>query len=180
MGLRLVLGRAGSGKSKLCQDEIARELRERPDGFPLIYIVPEQATFLEEYALATVPGLGGTIRAQVLSFRRLAWKVMQEVGGGKRLFIDDTGKGMVLRKVLEKQRSRLRVFKHSGEKVGVVENLVQLYNELKRSCIPVSRLREIFQKRVDVGADLPSLFQEKMNDFYLSLRRQKRSWRALY
>ena len=180
MGLRLVLGRAGSGKSKLCQDEIARELRERPDGFPLIYIVPEQATFLEEYALATVPGLGGTIRAQVLSFRRLAWKVMQEVGGGKRLFIDDTGKGMVLRKVLEKQRSRLRVFKHSGEKVGVVENLVQLYNELKRSCIPVSRLREIFQKRVDVGADLPSLFQEKMNDFLLILEEAERELAGLY
>ena len=114
MGLRLVLGRAGSGKSKLCQEEIIRELKERPDGFPLIYIVPEQATFQEEYALATAPGLGGTIRAQVLSFRRLAGKVMQEVGGGKRVFIDDTGKGMVLRRALEKQRSRLRVFKQPG------------------------------------------------------------------
>lgn len=180
MGLRLVLGRAGSGKSKLCQEEIIRELKERPDGFPLIYIVPEQATFQEEYALATAPGLGGTIRAQVLSFRRLAWKVMQEVGGGKRLFIDDTGKGMVLRRALEKQRSRLRVFKHAGEQTGVLDNLVQLYNELKRSCIPPSRLREIFQKRVEAGADLPSLFQEKMSDLLLILEEAEKELAGLY
>ena len=181
MGLRLVLGRAGSGKSKLCQEEIVRELKERPDGYPLIYIVPEQATFQEEYALTTAPGLGGTIRAQVLSFRRLAWKVMQEVGGGKRFFIDDTGKGMVLRKVLEKQRGRLRVFRHAGEQAGALENLVQLYNELKRSCIPVSLLREIFQKRVDAGgADLPSLFQEKMSDLLLILEEAEKELAGLY
>ncbi|MGI6327339.1 MAG: helicase-exonuclease AddAB subunit AddB, partial [Dethiobacteria bacterium] len=180
MGLRLVLGRAGSGKSKLCQEEIVRELKERPDGFPLIYIVPEQATFQEEYALATAPGLGGMIRAQVLSFRRLAWKVMQEVGGGKRLFIDDTGKGMVLRRVLEKQRSRLRIFRHAGEQAGVLENLVQLYNELKRSCIPLSQLREVFQKRVEAGADLPSLFQEKMSDLLLILEEAEKELAGLY
>lgn len=180
MGLRLVLGRAGSGKSKLCQEEIVRELKERPDGFPLIYIVPEQATFQEEYALATAPGLGGMIRAQVLSFRRLAWKVMQEVGGGKRLFIDDTGKGMVLRRVLEKQRSRLRIFRHAGEQAGVLENLIQLYNELKRSCIPLSQLREVFQKRVEAGADLPSLFQEKMSDLLLILEEAEKELAGLY
>ena len=38
--------------------------------------------------------------AQVLSFRRLAWRVMQETGR-EAAFIDDTGKGMVLRKILE-------------------------------------------------------------------------------
>ena len=81
MGLRLVLGRGGSGKSKLCQEEIIRELKERPDGFPYLYPCRNRRPF-RRYALATAPGLGGTIRAQVLSFRRLAWKVMQEVGAG--------------------------------------------------------------------------------------------------
>lgn len=169
MGLRLVLGRAGSGKSELCLGEISRELKERPDGYPLIYIVPEQATFQAEYALAAFYGLGGTIRGQVLSFRRLAWKVMQEAGSGKALFIDDAGKGMVLRKALEKLRGELRVFRHAGEQVGVLDNLVQLYNQLKRSCIDVCRLKETFHKHAETGEGLSSLFKEKMKDLILIL-----------
>lgn len=169
MGLRLIIGRAGTGKSEFCMREIAGKLEERPDGSPLIYIVPEQATFQAEYALNTSYGLQGTIRAQVLSFRRLAWKVMQESGGGKRLFIDDTGKGMVLRKVLEKRKGDLKVFRHAGEQAGVLENLVKIFNELKRSCIPVSQFRETFHKRLNSGEKLPSLFKEKMNDLILIL-----------
>ncbi|MDO9536305.1 MAG: exodeoxyribonuclease V subunit gamma [Bacillota bacterium] len=169
MGLRLIIGRAGTGKSELCLREIAENLKERPDGSPLIYIVPEQATFQAEYALNTSYGLQGTIRAQVLSFRRLAWKVMQESGGGKRLFIDDTGKGMVLRKVLEKRKGDLKVFRHAGEQAGVLENLIEIFNELKRSCIPVSQFRETFHKRLNAGENLPSLFKEKMNDLILIL-----------
>jgi ATP-dependent helicase/nuclease subunit B len=169
MGLRLVMGRAGSGKSELCLREIAAELEARPDGYPLIYIVPEQATFQAEYALATKYGLKGMLRAQVLSFRRLAWKLMQEVGGGKRLFIDDTGKSMVLRRALEKRRKELKVFRPAGEQGGALDNLVQLYNELKRSCIEISGLREAFRNHLAAGEGLPSLFKGKMSDLLLLL-----------
>jgi ATP-dependent helicase/nuclease subunit B len=169
MGLRLVLGRAGMGKSRFCRQEIAAELRKNPAGFPLLYIVPEQATFQAEYALFAASGLGGAMRAQVLSFRRLAWKVLQEVGGGKRLFIDDLGKGMVLRKVLEKHRSELRVFKHAGEQGGVLENLVELSNELKRAGITVSQFKQTYDQRVKAGKDLPALFKEKVSDLLLIL-----------
>lgn len=169
MGLRLVLGRAGMGKSRFCRQEIIAELRKSPAGFPLLYIVPEQATFQAEYALFAASGLGGAMRAQVFSFRRLAWKVLQEVGGGKRLFIDDLGKSMVLRKVLEKHRSELRVFKHAGEQGGVLENLVELSNELKRAGITVSQFRETFENRLAAGEQLPALFKEKVSDLLLIL-----------
>lgn len=92
MAFRFVLGRAGGGKTTWCLQEIKRRLAERPDGRPLIWLVPEQATSQAEYALIQSPELGGTLRAQVLSFRRLAWRVMQEVGGTARLPIDETGK----------------------------------------------------------------------------------------
>lgn len=169
MGLRLVLGRAGSGKGEFCRQEIGAQLREDPAGFPLLYIVPAQATFQAEYALFAGSGMGGSMRAQVFSFRRLAWKVMQEVGGSKRLFIDDLGKGMVLRKVLEKNRPDLKVFKHAGEHGGVLENLVELSNELKRAGVTVSQLRETFLNRLAAGEKLPALFKDKMNDLLLLL-----------
>lgn len=169
MGLRLVLGRAGSGKAEFCRQEIGAELKKDPAGFPLLYIVPAQATFQAEYALFAASGLGGSMRAQVFSFRRLAWKVLQEVGGSKHLFIDDLGKGMVLRKVLEKNRPGLKVLKHAGEQGGVLENLVELSNELKRAGVTVSQLRETFLNRLAAGEKLPVLFRDKMNDLLLLL-----------
>ncbi len=149
MTLRLLMGRAGSGKTALCLREMEEELRRGQDGPSLIYLVPEQAAFQAEYALATLPGLGGTMRAQVLSFRRLAWRVLQETGGGRRLYIDDTGKGMVLRKVLERHKSSLEIFRHAGEKPGLMHDLVQLYNELRRARISVFQLKESWSKQVE-------------------------------
>ena len=169
MGLRLILGRAGMGKSRLCRQEIIATLRKSQAGYPLLYIVPEQATFQAEYALFAASGLGGAMRAQVLSFRRLAWKVLQEVGGGNRLFIDDLGKSMVLRKVLEKHRPALRVFKHAGEQGGVLENLVEVANELKRAGITVAQFRQTYEQRIRAGGELPALFKEKVNDLLFIL-----------
>ena len=69
LGLRFVFGRAGSGKSTLCLEEIRSELRIKPWGAPMILLVPEQATYHMEVTLANTPDLGGSLRAQVLSFR---------------------------------------------------------------------------------------------------------------
>ncbi len=146
MTMRLLIGRAGSGKTTLCLQEIEEELYRNQDGPSLIYLVPEQAAFEAEYALASLPGLGGTIRAQVLSFRRLAWRILQETGGGRRLFIDDTGKGMVLRKALERHKSLLQILRDAGDKPGFLQDLVNLYNELRRNRISIYHLKEAWNR----------------------------------
>jgi ATP-dependent helicase/nuclease subunit B len=181
MGLRLILGRAGSGKSELCLQEIAGKLKEEARGWPLLYLVPEQATFQAEYALVTLPGLEGAMRAQVLSFRRLAWRIMREVGGGKRVFIDDTGKGMILQKLMERSKGELKIFKSAGGKAGSLENLVQLYNELKRSQVSVFQLKEKFREKENTEESSPSLlFKEKLNDLVLILEKLEQELEGYY
>ncbi len=69
MALRIVAGRAGSGKTSLCLSEIAAECRREPEGPPLLLITPEQATYETERAL--VERCEGYVRARVLSFTRL-------------------------------------------------------------------------------------------------------------
>ncbi|WRU95868.1 helicase-exonuclease AddAB subunit AddB [Priestia filamentosa] len=91
MALQFIIGRSGSGKTSYCLDQIRSELRSDPLGDPIIYLVPEQMTFQSDYNLISTKGLAGMIRAQVLSFTRLSWKVLQEVGGMTRLHLDDTG-----------------------------------------------------------------------------------------
>ena len=44
MSLRFVIGRAGSG-STLCLREVQEELKQRPRGKTILYLVPEQMTF---------------------------------------------------------------------------------------------------------------------------------------
>ncbi|TVY00525.1 helicase-exonuclease AddAB subunit AddB [Cohnella terricola] len=132
MSLRLIAGRSGSGKTRFCLDEIRSRLKEDPLGAPLILIVPEQATFQTEYAMATTPGLGGFMRAQVLSFRRLAYRVMQETGGSAVVPIHDNGKAMLLHKALEARREQLRLFRGGKTESGLVARINELFTEMKR------------------------------------------------
>ncbi|WP_044356359.1 hypothetical protein, partial [Paenibacillus sp. E194] len=99
MPLHFVIGRSGSGKTEHVLRNVRDELRSQADGAPIIWIVPEQATFQAEHALIREDGIAGILRAQVLSFRRLAYRVMQEAGGTALTAINEEGKKMLLYKI---------------------------------------------------------------------------------
>ncbi|MDR3542630.1 MAG: exodeoxyribonuclease V subunit gamma [Desulfosporosinus sp.] len=143
MGLRFMFGRAGSGKSTLCLEEIRRELRLKPWGAPLVLLVPEQATYQMEVALANTPDLGGSLRAQVLSFRRLGWRVFSETGGGQKVLIGGIGKRMLLRRILLKHRLDLKAFARSATRPGMAELLAQAIGEFKTYRIAPNDLRRV-------------------------------------
>ena len=71
MPLHMLIGRAGTGKSSSIIKEITEELRQNPGGKPIILIVPEQASFQTETTLIRSGEIKGSVRAQVLDFRRL-------------------------------------------------------------------------------------------------------------
>ncbi|KJR48786.1 ATP-dependent nuclease, subunit B [Desulfosporosinus sp. I2] len=143
MGFRFVFGRAGSGKSTLCLEEIRSELRLEPLGESLILLVPEQATYQMEIALANTPDLGGSLRAQVLSFRRLGWRVFSETGGGQKVLIGTIGKRMLLRQILLKHRLQLKAFARSATRPGMADLLAQAIGEFKTYRIAPSVLRNV-------------------------------------
>lgn len=143
MSLRLIFGRAGTGKSTLCLEEVRQEIEFDPFGAPLILLVPEQATHQMEVKLAHTPELGGILRAQVLSFRRLGWRVFSETGGGQKILIGEVGKRMLLRRLLLKNRSQLRIFARSATRPGMAELLAQAIAEFKTYRITPNDLRQI-------------------------------------
>ncbi|HEY8875744.1 MAG TPA: helicase-exonuclease AddAB subunit AddB [Desulfosporosinus sp.] len=143
MGFRFVFGRAGTGKSTLCLEEIRSELRIKPWGAPLILLVPEQATHQMEVTLANTPNLGGSLRAQILSFRRLGWRVLSETGGGQKVLIGAIGKRMLLRQILLKHRLYLKAFARSATRPGMADLLVQAIGEFKTYRIAPDDLRKV-------------------------------------
>lgn len=163
MTLRMVLGRSGAGKTRLCMDELLCELQEQAEGAPLILLVPEQATFQTEYALARTEGLAGTIRAQVLSFRRLAFRVMQETGGSALVPITEDGKHMVLYKILHRIGPQLQLYQGAGEQQGFIERLGDLLTEWKRYAIAP----ETIEDYTAMGAGSGPLLERKLQDLQL-------------
>ncbi len=165
MSLRFIIGRAGAGKTRACLDQVREELLAGPAGGPLILLVPEQATFQTEYALACTPGLQGFTRAQVLSFRRLAYRVLQEVGGAARAHIGELGKRMVLRRLLEKRRAEFKIFRRSAGLPGFADTLARTLGEIKTYCISPEELAlTAAALRGIAGADL---LADKLSDLHL-------------
>jgi len=169
MSLRLLTGRSGSGKTRLCLDEIRGRLQQDPLGLPLILLVPEQATFQMEYAMVTTPGLAGFMRAQVLSFRRLAFRVMQETGGSAVVPIHDNGKAMLLHKVMEARRESLRLFRGGKAESGLISRINDLLTEMKRYGVGSAKLveqSEAIARRALENKE-SSLLADKLHDLSL-------------
>jgi ATP-dependent helicase/nuclease subunit B len=127
----LILGRAGYGKTWQCFDEILSRLAESPDGRPLIFIVPEQATYEVERALASACQADGFVRAHVLGFRRLAHRVLNETGGAARPHISELGKRMVFSRLLMENKNNLKLLARAASERSFAETLEGVVKEFK-------------------------------------------------
>jgi len=112
-----------------------------------------------EVALANTPDLGGSLRAQVLSFRRLGWRVFSETGGGQKVLIGKTGKRMLLRRILLKHRLELKAFARSATRPGMAELLAQAIGEFKTYRIAPDDLRKV--------KDTKGILEDKLEDLAL-------------
>lgn len=76
MSLRLIYGRTGTGKSQYCLNEI-RDILNKEEK---IYIItPEQFSFITEQKLLENLNNDAVINAEVLTFNRMAYRLMGEV-----------------------------------------------------------------------------------------------------
>ena len=116
MSVRFILGRAGTGKTYYCLNAIREELKRSQAGPPLLFLVPDQATFEMSRALLRDGDLPGYARAHVLSFRRLAYHVFNEVGGPTLPPAGHLARQLVIARVLEQNKSKLTVFGPSARR----------------------------------------------------------------
>ncbi|GGG56187.1 ATP-dependent helicase/deoxyribonuclease subunit B [Paenibacillus radicis (ex Gao et al. 2016)] len=179
MALRFVLGRSGSGKTTYCLEEIRDRLRKEPKGSPLIMLVPEQATFQTEYSLLKGSGLDGAVRAQALSFRRLSFRVMQETGGTALVPIGDTGKHMLLYKIVHRLGNELELFQSGAGQPGFIERLGELLTEWKRYGIDADSVGEALSEQGPQLAE-SSLLRRKLHDLQLVYGQLERELTGLY
>lgn len=169
MSLRFVTGRSGTGKTTFIEQEIAENLQHDPLGPPVVLIVPDQMSFSMEHSLSVNFGLNGLIRAQVSTFKRLAWRVLQETGGITRKEVDGFGYRMLVRSVLEENRDDLKLFKQAANKRGFTEKIGDLMKEFSRYCLDEASLIGLQSDLEEAGA--PRTLQDKVSDLSLLQRK---------
>ncbi|MEZ7170459.1 helicase-exonuclease AddAB subunit AddB [Sporosarcina sp. OR05] len=167
MTLRFVTGRAGTGKTTLIEGEIAESLEQDPLGPAIILLVPDQMSYSMEHSLSVNFGLKGMIRAQVSTFKRLAWRVLQETGGITRKEVDGFGYRMLVRSVLEENREELKLFRQAANKRGFTEKIGDLMKEFSRYCLDQELLGKLLAE-LSAG-QAPRTLQDKVSDLTLLL-----------
>ena len=143
LSLRIVSGRSGTGKTRFIQQEIIDTLQESRLGDPMFYIVPDQMSFSAEYQLAVDYGLNGLIRAQVTTFKRLAWRVLQETGGIAKEEISGFGYRMLIRSLLEENKDQFKLFKRAATKRGFTDQIEVLLKEFNRYCMDFQTMSNV-------------------------------------
>jgi ATP-dependent helicase/nuclease subunit B len=116
-------------------------LRENPEGRPLLFLTPKQATFQVERQLLKHADVPGFTRLQVLSPDRLASEILEEAGSPLRL-LSEEGRIMVLRSLLNREHERLEVFRSTARLIGFARQLSLTLRNCRRYRLDAGRLRE--------------------------------------
>ena len=127
--LRLILGRAGTGKTGLILDELNELVRSRRSGGWLI--VPEQYSHEAERELAERCGDTACLYAEVVSFTRLAYRVSVSVGGSARTYIDRGGRLLQLALALDRIGGTLEVYGSAARRPELMSPLLTALDELR-------------------------------------------------
>lgn len=142
MALQIIAGGSGSGKSEYIYTDIIDKSIKNPQKNYII-VVPEQYTMATQKKLVTLHPNKGILNIDVVSFERLAYKVFEEVGSKDRPVLDDTGKNLIIRHILEICKGKLKYFGSGINKTGFVAELKSVVSELLQYDITPERLKDI-------------------------------------
>ena len=145
MSIRFIYGRAGTGKSKFCIDEIKDNIDEEADN-KLILLVPEQYTFNTENKILHFIGERALLRTEVLSFKKMAHEVFEECGGRVKEIIKESGRNMLIHRVLNENMDSLDYFKKISREQGFNEIVSEIISEFKKYNIDIENLKKINEK----------------------------------
>ena len=143
MGLRIIYGRAGSGKSEYCYQEIAKEIEKNEKIF---LITPEQFSFTAEKKLMEAVKTEAVLQAEVIHLSRLAKRVIKEIGI-KDDRMTKCGKAMLISHILTTQKKELKYLSKSEENIDLA---ISSITELKKHGVTVERLKEQIEKTENI------------------------------
>lgn len=132
MAIQFIFGTSGTGKTHYCMEALVRALQTEASR-PLIFLVPEQATYQAERAVVSRLGVGGYNRLSILSFDRLNFQLIGRNTARARL--SALGRQMVLHRVLHEVTHELAVYQASSAHAGFVGQALHILDQLQGAAI---------------------------------------------
>lgn len=136
MSLRFIYGKSGTGKTTYCFNQIKKLMSENKK----VYIItPEQFSFTAENNLMQMCEKNAVINAEVITFERMAYRVINEIGGVANTAITNAGKAMLLANIIEKQKENLNFLGKTDKNLDLS---LRAITELKKNNVTVQLLED--------------------------------------
>lgn len=161
MALQLVIGNSGAGKTYRVYEDLIRESIEAPEKQYYV-IVPEQFTMQTQKDLVMMHPAKGIMNIDVLSFNRLAYRILEETGGNRKQVLDDEGKNLILRRIAGMCEPKLRVLGGNLKRTGYISEMKSVISEFTQYDINPKALEEIL-----VQAGEESYLSYKLKDIQI-------------
>ncbi len=152
MGLRIIYGRAGTGKSEYCYNEIAKTNED------IIIITPEQFSFTAETKLMEKIKTQAVLNAEVITLSRMAYRVKNEIGEKNKTNLSNCGKAMLIYSILNNKRKEFKFLGKTDENIELVETAI---TEFKKHGINVEKIKQEIEAQEDI------YLKNKLQDMYL-------------
>ena len=156
MSLRIVYGTAGTGKSTYLFQEIQEKLKQKKQE-NIKVITPEQFSFTLEKKLLDFAPSSSVLSAEVITFNRMAYRILEEVGGKTKKHLTKSGRVMLLDEILLSQKNDFTFLGKTDENIEMIGTQI---TELKKHQVSVDTLKEITKNTQDV------YLQKKLQDIY--------------
>ena len=162
MPLRIIYGKSGTGKSNFIYNEINEKIKQNEKS--KIYIItPEQFSFTAEKKL--MENKKSVINTEVITFNRMAYRVMNEVGGNIHNSLTKCGKTMLIYSILQREKKNLNLLNKSDENIDLAMRTI---SEFKKNQVSIEELKKetenINDNYLKIKLKYLILIYEKFND----------------
>lgn len=155
--MNIIYGRSGTGKSEYIYNKIKSDLA-RGINEKIYIITPEQFSFTAERKLLQTLDEGATVNVEVLSFERMAYRVIKETLGNSIKNLLASGKAMIISTLLEAYQKDLNFLGRNLENIDVI--LTEITEFKKHNISP-----DILEKRIEEIKD--NYLKLKLKDIWL-------------
>ena len=167
--LNIITGRTGSGKTRYIR-ELATKIAENESG-KVVIIVPEQFSFETERGMLSLLGNEKVNNVEVLSFSRIAERLLSDSGKITKKLADDSTKAVLMSMAVESLQDKLVYYKKYQKNPLLISQLIKFNRELKNCCVSVEKLSEIsksitkpvFAKKLDEISIIFQCYESLLN-----------------
>ena len=167
--MNIIYGRSGSGKSEYIYNKIKSE---KNNCSKMYIITPEQFSFTAEKKLLETLEEGATTKVEVLSFERMAYRVIKETLGNSIKNLVASGKAMIISNLLEEYQKE---FNFLGKNMENIDMILTQITEFKKHNITVDMLQKQVEDTQDTYLKLKlkdmliiySKYEEKIDGSYI-------------